>query len=100
MGFRITLWLNHGSAEVEANLLEDGHRRLDGLAEILLRFPDLEYLQLVTGAEADVVKAPGGCACTGRVETAHDLVVLRSTHGWRVQVDGNRHDFLPSSLAG
>src|SRR5262249_57941109 len=40
------------------------HERAEGVP-LSLRFPDVEYLQLVSAAEADMVQAPGGGALTG-----------------------------------
>src|SRR6266567_7031697 len=87
--------LDYGLAGVEANLLEDGHQRLTELVEGLLRLPDVEYLELVAGAEARVIQTPGGFARTSCVQTPDDIVVLCSGHGYGVEVDADRHEFLP-----
>jgi hypothetical protein len=61
--------LDHGLAKIDADFLDDGHHRLAELVEGLLRLPDVEYLELVARAEASVIQAPSGFACTSCVET-------------------------------
>src|SRR5262245_48305489 len=87
--------LDHGLAGVEADLLKDGHQRLTELVEGLVRLPDIEYLELVAGAEARVVQTPDRFACTSCVETPDNVVVLRGSRRGRVEVDTDRHEFLP-----
>jgi len=91
--------LDHGLAKIDAGFLDDGHHRLAELIEGLLRLPDVEYLELVAGAEASVIQTPSGFACTSCVQTPDDFVVLRCGCGYRVDVHADRHESLPELAA-
>src|SRR5205807_10005032 len=83
--------LHHGLADIDAGLLENRHQRGTELVEVRLGLPDVEHLQAVTCAEADVVQPALGFARARLVQPLDRVVVLGRAHrGW-TEVDTQSH---------
>src|SRR5436309_6086699 len=82
--------------DIDANLFQNRHQGLTKSIERLLRVPDVEHRQLVTGAETGVIRASRRLSGASRLELPDARVVLLSVHRCRRDVDTDCHVQPPS----